>query len=102
MDLDLFTYKPSPPQVILGDRDGETFDRGLDLLRLNGQALEVWLCMADGQWRTLKEITEFVGCSDASASARVRDFRKPKFGGHTVNRRRFMPSIFEYQLVPNK
>jgi hypothetical protein len=46
--------------------------------------------MADGEWHTLKELSTITGASEASCSARLRDFRKPKFGGHTVDRRRVL------------
>jgi len=58
--------------------------------------------MRDGEWRTLGEISEATGHPEASVSARLRDFRKPRFGGHTVNRRRGKwvgGSWWEYQLL---
>ena len=89
-------------EQILGWRDGETFEPKLDTARLNGQSLDVWVFMNDGKWHTPKEITEGTGYDWASAGARIRDWRKSKFGGHTVHRRRFMPGTFEYLLEPSK
>jgi len=40
--------------------------------------------------------------SEGGVSARLRDFRKEKFGSHTVNRRRKAGGgTFEYQLIVN-
>jgi DNA-binding transcriptional regulator GbsR (MarR family) len=82
--------------------DGETFNPGLDRARLTGQLFRVYLLMADGHWRTLREISETTGGSEASVSARLRDLRKEKFGGHTVERqRRGEPKagLWEYRLA---
>jgi len=40
--------------------------------------------MSDGEWHELSEIKNSCGGSDASVSARLRDLRKEKYGGHTV------------------
>jgi hypothetical protein len=82
--------------------DGTTFDEKLDGIRLTGQWLLVFDLMKDGSWRTLREIAQMTGCPEASVSARLRDFRKKKFGGHVVDRRRrghWVDGIFEYQLM---
>lgn len=84
------------------DFDGSTFDAALDTVRLSRQAQLVFDLMRDGQWRTLAEITRAIGSgSEAGVSARLRDFRKPKFGGFVVDRRRRGDGehgFFEYQL----
>ena len=83
--------------------DGETYEPVHDQVRLGKQALAVFELMRDGKWRTLREITEAIGGgSEAGVSARLRDFRKAKFGGHVVNRRRRgeeASGIFEYQVI---
>ena len=71
----------------------------------NAQLSKVLALMLDGNWRTLEQIERATGASQASASARLRDFRKAKFGGHTVNRRRAAGAWagrYEYQLVLNQ
>ena len=83
--------------------DGPTIDLGLDAERLRTLAGRVWHLMRDGGWRTLQEIREQCGggCSEAGISARLRDFRKHKWGGHTVRRRRRgdgRRGLFEYQV----
>ena len=85
------------------DHDGATFDRGLDLTRLNAQTRAVYAAVRDGAWRTLREIADRTGAPEASVSARLRDLRKPKFGGFTVNRRRRgdpKAGLWEYQVLP--
>lgn len=87
------TQHPAPPDVkavenaTTGWRDGETFE-AIDYARLNAQARRVYDVMVDGVWRTLAEISERTGDPEASVSARLRDFRKAKFGTATVDRRR--------------
>ena len=61
----------------------------------------VFDAMRDGQWRTLEAISMSTGAPQASVSARLRDFRKEKFGGHHVERRRMkeLGGLFEYRLA---
>ena len=92
---DLFTYRPPP-----GPRDGTTFIPKKDEKRLNRQAQLVWNFMSDGRYHTLAEISRATGAPEASASARLRDYKKMKFGSHTVLRRRRSEGTHEYRLVP--
>lgn len=81
---------------------GVTYEPEFDAERLKKQLRRTFNLMQDGEWRTLIEIAEATGDLLQSISARLRDFRKDKFGGHTVNRRRRgEPSngLFEYQLI---
>jgi hypothetical protein len=88
--------------------DGETFDIRLDGVRLTGQWRVVFDITRDGAWRTLDEIQEMIVLSGGdyyplqSISARLRDFRKARFGRHTVERRRRgdpRRGLFEYRLI---
>jgi len=84
--------------------DGETYDPAKDKDRLKKQLGRVWDTMKDGKWRTLDEIRWVCGDGDSEAavSARLRDLRKPKFGGYVVLRRPRGPredGLFEYQLL---
>lgn len=97
----LSRFDAPPPQSILGDRDGITFNPDLDRARLNEQAQAVWNAMADGAWHTPENLEATTGYNWASISARCRDFRKPAFGGHTVERERAGHGLFRYRLVPN-
>jgi hypothetical protein len=69
-----------------------------DVVRLSGHLLKVKALMADGRWRSLEEIATVVGCSEASASARLRDLRKIRFGSFTVNRARVADGLWHYQV----
>lgn len=58
--------------------------------------------MQDQKWRTLSEIEKAIEEPQASISAQLRNLRKDKFGGHTVNRQRRgdpCQGLFEYRLV---
>ncbi len=70
-----------------GDRGGVTYVAQEDFVRLNRQQRRVFDVMQDGRWRTLHDIAVLTGDPEASVSARLRDFRKPGFGGSTVERR---------------
>lgn len=79
--------------------DGETFDPKRDGSRLAEQTKAVFSVMKDGQFRTLSSLAQMTGAPEASVSARLRDLRKPRFGGHTVNRQYLGNGLFQYQLV---
>lgn len=82
--------------------DGPTYDASQDAARLGNQLEAVKNLMSDGRWRTLDEIGAECGCRDASASARLRDLRKPRFGGMTVERRsrgERQRGLYEYRVV---
>ena len=67
---------------------GNTFDEKLDGDRLRAQLAAVRAEVSDGQWWTLHRLSLAVDAPEASVSARLRDLRKPKFGGYIVERRR--------------
>lgn len=85
--------------------DGATFDPELDAKRLTCQLQRVFQLMKDGEWRSLAEIQEHVGGSEAGISARLRDIRKPLGGSYTVERRRRGEAergLFEYRVLTGK
>lgn len=97
------------PQTLLDDNlepvhfDGPAYSSQHDQARLTGQILRVFDAMKDSQWRTLDEIVGLTGDPHASISAQLRHLRKPRFGGHTVERRHRgdkARGLFEYRLVP--
>lgn len=71
-----------------------------DQVRLSRHLLKVATLMADQRWRSLQEIADGVGCSEASASARLRDLRQRKHGAFTVNRTRISAGLWHYQVLP--
>ncbi len=89
------------PTLKKNHRDGDTYQAELDFNRLNNQAEEIFEIMSDSKLRTLADIAYSTGYGEASVSARLRDFRKEKFGSHTVNRFRDIKGKFLYQLIIN-
>lgn len=77
---------PPPPEEF--HAGGATFDATLDAARLGAQMARVRDLMADGRWRTLREIAQATGAPEASVSARLRDLRKERHGSHVVEARR--------------
>ena len=83
--------------------EGPSYDDQADKARLTGQLARIFLLMKDGEWRTLDEIAGAVGAPAASVSAQLRHLRKPRFGGHTVEKQRRGDrdnGLFEYRVVP--
>jgi hypothetical protein len=80
--------------------DGETFDQAKDGERLGAQLAAVSRLMQDGHWRTPGDMERATGYGWASISARLRDLRKPRFGGFVVERRRRegADGVFEYRV----
>lgn len=91
MQPDLFTRHP--------DFDGETYERPKDAKRLGAQLTKVKTVLSDGEWHTPQELEILVGANWSSISARLRDLRKPQFGGYQVERLRVDGGLFAYRLV---
>lgn len=91
-------------QTVLGVKrvsfDGATVLQ-IDVPRLAGQLARVFELMRDGTFRTLAQIAGAADCLETSASARLRDFRKTRFGSHTVISRQVegSPLLYEYKLI---
>jgi|APSaa5957512535_1039671.scaffolds.fasta_scaffold24847_3 hypothetical protein len=90
-------YEPSLPDA-LPSFDGETYQPEFDESRLSVQMRRVYDAMRDGLWHTLGELSELTATPEASLSARIRDFRKPKFGGFVVDRKRGGNGLHYYRL----
>jgi hypothetical protein len=78
--------------------DGVTFDWEKDGDRLTSQLARVYRLMRDGRWRSLRNIADIAGGSEAGVSARLRDFRKERFGRFTVQHRRWSDGLWEYRM----
>ena len=86
--------------------DGDTYDAALDKDRLTSQLGATFDVLRSGRWVTLAElalqVTNLTGrhASEASVSARIRDLRKDRFGGHKVVRRRHeqKAGLWEYRM----
>jgi hypothetical protein len=77
----------------LPERDNERLSKQLDRV--------VW-AMKDEQWHTLGAVSRMTGDPEASVSAQLRHLRKPRFGGHTVERRYVNNGLYEYKLIFNR
>jgi hypothetical protein len=83
--------------------DGETYNPSRDRVRLGTQLIAVWTEMIQGRWMSLADLAHVTGYPEASISARLRDLRKPRFGAHTIERRRVADhsGTYHYRLVAN-
>lgn len=80
--------------------DGRTYDPVLDGERLGRQLDRVRdeLLSHVGTFYTLAELQRVAGGSEAGVSARIRDLRKVRNGGHMVQRRRRSEGTWEYGI----
>lgn len=96
MSGELFDLNPRPRH------DGPDLTES-DQRRLGSLQCRVVDLMADGRWRTLRQIADACGGSEASVSGRLRDCRKEKFQavfGHLeVERRRVSQGTWEYRVL---
>lgn len=95
----LFNLEPEPHPEF----DGKTYEPAEDKDRLSNALARVYDLMRDGEWRTLGEIARFANCSEAGASARLRDLRKDKFRemypNKDVESRRVEGGLFFYRVI---
>lgn len=77
--------------------DGATYRRHPDYVRLGAQARRVWDAISDGAWHTLADLSAATGDPEASISARLRDFRKEQWGGHSIERTRVAMDAGQYR-----
>jgi hypothetical protein len=85
-----------------GPLNGPTLEDD-DHERLDRQRAAVLAAMRDRRWHTLFDLEVMTGHPQASISARLRDFRKRRYGSHTVDRRRIWEGsgTWEYRLRVN-
>jgi len=80
------------------DRLGVTYLPSRDYDRLNAQARRVFDVMKDGQWHTLREISDGSQSPEASVSARLRDFRN--IHEMNVEKENMGSGTWRYRLLP--
>jgi len=83
---------------------GKTYDATFDYDRLNRQMKIVYNFIKDGEFHTLGEISKDTGVPETSVGARLRDFRRPKYGAHIILKRHIgdrYNGLFEYRFVEN-
>lgn len=82
--------------------DGQTYDPRLDGVRLGKQLRSVRDYLASlprDRLVTLRELSEALHYPEASISARIRDLRKDRWGGLTVERQRLDRGLWGYRLI---
>ena len=79
--------------------DGDDYQHERDFTRLKKQAERVYGFVADSEWKTLREISVATGAPEASVSAYLRHLRKPKYGGHTVEKKYVGGGIYQYRVI---
>ena len=87
---------PMSPQTRF---DGSDYDHLRDDARLHGQLGRIWEVIKNGCWYTLADLATKTGAPEASISAQLRHLRKPRFGGHTIEKQRCPSGQYEYRLV---
>jgi hypothetical protein len=79
--------------------DGADYNHVRDHARLSGQIAEIFALMRDGAWRTLSDISALTGHPEASVSAQLRNLRKPRFGGHCVEKVYIDAGLYRYRIA---
>lgn len=73
-----------------------------DEKRAEGHLRRIFELMRDGKPRTLAEIREELKLPpDTAVSARLRDFRKKRWGRHAVGLRHVERGVYAYRLTLN-
>ena len=73
-----------------------------DRERASMQREKVFELMKDGAPRTIGEIARAIEAPPESIQAigaRIRDFRKARYGRHTVEKKQVRPGLFQYRLI---
>ena len=78
--------------------DGPGLVPALDDERLDTQLARVYHALKNSGWWTLADLAKYSGGSEAGVSARIRDLRKPRFGGYSIARRRRTDTLWEYRM----
>ena len=76
-----------------------TFDPVIDRPRLDTLRGRVQETMKDGCWHKLSDLALCCGGSEAGVSARIRELRRPEYGGHNIIKRRVANGgLWEYKF----
>tara|TARA_R110000822_G_scaffold29182_1_gene86187 strand:- start:714 stop:1019 length:306 start_codon:yes stop_codon:yes gene_type:complete len=81
--------------------DGVAYQHERDFERLKNQAERILDFISDGEWTTLREISAATGAPEGSVSSKLRDLRKAKYGGHTVDIRYAGNGVYQYRFIYN-
>ena len=66
--------------------------------RLTGQLRDVYEALLDGERLTLGGLERKTGHPQASISAQLRNLRKARFGGFTINKKNIDGGLYVYWL----
>ena len=81
--------------------DGSDYVHEEDSSRLAKNHFKLKDLMSDNVFRTLGEISHITKIPEASVSAGLRNFRKERFGSHTLNKKYLENGLYSYQLILN-
>lgn len=79
--------------------DGKTYEPAFDRKRLFRALRKIFDIMCDHDWHTIHELAQLCCISETSASARIRDLRKERFGSFEVKAQRVNDGIWQYRLT---
>jgi hypothetical protein len=80
--------------------DGDDYQPDRDKPRLTGQIKEVFSLISDQEWHTVRRIAAITGHPEPSVSAQLRNLRKERFGGHTIEREYRGSGLYVFRLAP--
>ena len=86
------------------DFDGDDIVQERDKPRLTRRLSLIYNYMKDGCWCDVREVAGYLAAngmwsSETSVSANIRNLRKDKFGGYTVERVHIAGGYYRYRLV---
>jgi hypothetical protein len=79
--------------------NGSDYDHQRDTQRLSNQYQRVFSLMQDGEWRSLRNISDSTGDPESSVSAQLRHMRKDRFGNHTVEKKHEGHGLYLYRVL---
>lgn len=79
--------------------DGSDYVPSLDRERLAGDLERIQVLMLDGQWRTLREISQATGAPEGSVGAQLRHLRKRRFGSWQVPKKNLGNGLWAYRVL---
>jgi hypothetical protein len=79
--------------------DGDDYQPDRDKPRLTGQIKEVFSFISDQKWHTVHRIAAITGHPEPSVSAQLRNLRKERFGGHTIDRKYAGDGLYLFRLA---
>ena len=78
--------------------DGDDYQPDRDKRRLTGQIKDVLTWISDGRWHSVHTISAATNHPEPSVSAQLRNLRKKRFGGHTIDREYRGDGLYVFRL----